>query len=329
MGIGMEIKYRPGFSGAGNIYYVDVREADMVRSVYVGFVMKSSVDNKWRNSYNDDTVTFRTRKAATAAMEPLIRVELAAVTHYANAVSEDRERSWSNSPIYIHSKAMLMDAVRAAFPDMNADDVYYRWVADGETIRHAVEGLRRDAADWAAHEADVAAQEAQEAREAATSEVSETPQERDITIDISGDGLAGYTVTMVAVYPEAKVADGFTRSGTPFNITQVHYAVLADARRMVDVMVAEFRSNPDKIWAAYTVTLTGLASLSSRLSGREAIDDMAQRLAQRVVRIREGGSFRGAVVASAPAMVASVPSYRVAGFPSLDAAIGAWHGGNA
>mgnify|MGYP003576181603 FL=1 len=323
---------------------------------YIGFVRKAFNGGKgwnaWRHGVpvNDangtEMITFRTRREAAEALAPIAAVERLAQTHWDNATSEDRARSAGDSPVYVASRQALVSAVAAQYPDLDPQEVYHQWTEHGQTILQCVNfdraeriaRIRREAEDVAEehkfhtstegvacapncplYTPETAAEEAvsgaQTQAPVASPESFEAPKERDVTLDINGDGLAGYTVTLIAVFPEARVADGYTRNGTPFARTTVRYADLAAARRMVDVIVAEFRSDTSRVWAAFTVTLTGLASLSSRLSPE--------------VRVREGGSFRAAVVASAPPVAAKVPAYRAAGFPSLDAAIGAWHGGHA
>jgi hypothetical protein len=311
----MGISYRKGHSGRPGFYDV------LADGLYVGFVMKSG--NGWENS--TDVSRYTTRKGATDAMAPFIAAEVAAVTHFANATRESHEY---DEAAYDASKAALFAAIRAAYPGMDVDNVYETWIDCGETIDYVVNALRTEAASEAKYAAELAEEERQYQARIAAREALEQQQaandaderaevarvqraagpvntirvERDVTIDISRDGV-GFAVTMVAVFPEALNADGYTRAGTPFARVRVSYDSLEAARRMVDVMAAEFRSDASKVWAGFTVTLTGLASLSSRVSGE--------------VRIREGGSFRGPVVASAPVAT----SYRAAGFPSLDAAV--------
>jgi hypothetical protein len=305
---------------ASNGYSVFQAEADGGK--HVGFVARTK-DGKsweaWRNGYSvtdasNTPKTFRTRGEAASALLPIAAVEWLAREHWKNATSEDRSISAGDSPIYLRSQTAVLGGIAAAYPDMVARDVYNAFIDHGETVVQTVNAMREERKAWAVYQAELEAEDimnaAEERRldveaeriraeweaEAETAHASvvespeahEVPEEREITIDISRDG-AGFMVTMVTVYPEAVTSDGFTRNGTPLVVTRAAYTSLKAARAMVDVMTHEFASNPDRIWAAYTVTLVGLASLSSRLS--------------------------------VPSEV--TPTYRTAGFPSLDAAIGA------
>lgn len=274
----MLTKFRKGQSQG--FYYVHVG------GKYAGFVLKSRVDGKWSNSYNE-TVRFDTRKDAAAAMMPAIRAEVAAADHYANATSEDKSRSWGNSPIYIHSKATLFDAIKAAYPDMDVNDVYYGWVDSGESIRWVVNYLRQERADKIKQDAIDAAEEAahRATREAAF-----------LVTDAAATGKTNVSVQFVSYDIPQDKRQGVTDAGVPFTTVNVSYQAPEAAWRMVDVLTAELRRDP----APWTVTV----------DGTRPTDDYA-------------GTLYAAHTHRTPPPGAKVPTYRMAGFPSLDAAVSA------
>lgn len=321
------------YSGKANSGY-SVYQTDADGGRHVGFVQRTADGNgweAWRTGYSvtdkdNAPIVFRTRRDAATALLPIAAVEWLAREHWKNATSEDRKVSSGDSPVYLASKDAFLAGITAAYPDMDAKEVYWDFIDHAETVIQCVNGIRQERVETARQAASDAAEDAAYyAAQAATEDVfnatedaridaeadriraeweaevdaerstvdspesHEAPEEREITIDITREAPGRFMVTMVTVYPEARNAAGFTRNGTPFIITQAAYTSLKAARSMVDVMAREFATNPDRIWSAYTVTLVGLASLSSRLS-----------------------------TPSEP-----VPTYRAAGFPSLDAAIGA------
>ncbi|HET9865738.1 MAG TPA: hypothetical protein VFQ06_00495 [Nitrospira sp.] len=134
----MEIRIRKGYSQPKGFWYVEVTSDGDTASA--GFVFKSDVSGRWEHSKGADT--YRTRREAIDALMPFAAVELAAVKHYANATSNDPERSFYQGEIYKASKRALIGAIQAAYPDVDVDDVYELWVDCGECIAYCVEYLR-------------------------------------------------------------------------------------------------------------------------------------------------------------------------------------------
>ena len=304
--------------------------------VYMGYVIKS-VD-EWLASYYGYTLretdtftpmTFRTRKDAVAFLATIAGTERAARLHWANATSEDRTISAGDSAPYLASKADLIEGITQTYPDMDAEQVYYEWTEHGETIVQTVVAMRDEAKGLAAYQAEVAAEEAAyqaeqarldaeaarirtewEAQEDAKSYdrivVAQTQHNAWMsantkTVVESRERQAGFLVTteadgttMVTVgimSPDVPLAKstGITGTGIPFSVVNMTYGNAGAAWRLVDVMAQELREHTKPFHVV-------------------------------IVGTRPDTAYEGTVYASQACMG---PSYRVAGFPSLDAAIGA------
>lgn len=274
----------------------------LANGAYVGFVVKGT-DGKWTNSKDDNR--YGTRVDATRAMRAFIVAELAAMIHYANATSEDVERAWYQGEIYMASKATLVAAIEAAYPDMDVDDVYNGWVNDGESIAYVVNRLRQEAIDNAAYQAELDAEEAayqtqQDAKTAiAAIEATTEPRTRQAAFLVTSESDGSTRVTVGIMSPDMPTdkATGTTKTGIPFNVSTLDYQDAGRAWRMVDTMAKELREWRDPFHVAIEGTRPDV--------------------------IYQGTVYAGATACCHDQALYPAPTYRLEGFPSLDARIGA------
>jgi len=91
--------------------------------------------------------------ATTATPVSLVeRAEIAAAAHFANATSEDVERSFYTSATYKASDAALRAAIVAAYPGVNVDQVREVWTECNESIAYCVAYVKQEAAERIAME---------------------------------------------------------------------------------------------------------------------------------------------------------------------------------
>lgn len=156
------IRYQPQYDRA--TYAVWAISAQGVVTRVVGEkIMRSYDDLKAAHAAALDYAEYSTllRQALermTAEASPARLAEVACAAHYAVAIDEDQRISRSDMPTYKASKAALISAIEAAYPDMDAEAVYERQVDAGDSIADAVYGLR----DGARVNAEEAAQAAME-----------------------------------------------------------------------------------------------------------------------------------------------------------------------
>lgn len=214
------IKFAKSYSSrVDTLYWVTIDGIPM------GSVYRSG--RAWENSKTD--TRYVTRREAAEAMRPFIAAEAAAQEHFTNATSVNPRIAAYDSPVYVASQTALKNAIKATYPDMDAERVYDVWVDCGESIYYCVEHLRKEARELAEYEAELAAEAAALAVEQAN---------RTAFIHVSGD-----TLTLIAVYPEADKAPSFeglyTRLGTPL----VRASSTGDFDRLVNqanLMAEEF-----------------------------------------------------------------------------------------
>lgn len=265
-------------------YWVEVHEGSA--KIIFGRVIKDSDSGKWTNSKDEEQ--YPTRKAAVEAMMPYASAELAAVRHFANATSEDSDRAHYLGETYRTSHKALMRAIVATYPDMDPQAVYEGWLDSGESIAYVVDYIRHEIEDLHEYALELNAErDAERALEA--------PQER-----IAAFLVVNYTdnpntrVVMGVISPDlpADKATGHTKAGVPFSVVTMDYTNPGVAWRMVDVVANELRNHVKP----FKVVIEG---------------------------IRPDVTYAGTVYTSAHAARVDEPTYRAAGFPSLDAAIGA------
>lgn len=75
------------------------------------------------------------------------RVEVARMNHFAVATSDDREVSFYLSDSFVTTKTALLDAIRAAYPDVDPLAVYALWADNNESIAYNVDYHRREVAE--------------------------------------------------------------------------------------------------------------------------------------------------------------------------------------
>lgn len=285
---------------------------------YVGTVRKQ--DGLWSVTPTGGVASeaiHHTRKAAVESIMPFITVEVLARTHWNNATSEDRTISAGDSPIYLASRRALVEGIAATYPDMNAQEVYYEWTGHGETILQTVRSMRQEAEDLAAYQAEVEAEEAayQAQQDAKTDtrppvkvpdysavaaiKATTEPRTRQAAFLVTSepDGSTRVTVGMMSPDMPTDKATGVTKTGIPFNVFTLDYMDAGRAWRMVDVLAKELRE-----W---------------RLPFHVAI------VGTRPDKAYEGTVYAGATACCHDQALYLAPTYRAAGFPSLDAAIGA------
>lgn len=285
----------------------------------------------------------RTRKTAVESILPFATVEILARVHWANATDEDRAISAGDSPIYLASRDALLAGIARTYPDMDAQEVYYEWTEHGETILQTVRSMRQEAADWAAYQAEVEAEEdifnttedkrldAEAARIRAEWEaevddaeasianvvnngpvvtIEAEPAERQAAFLVTSESDGSTRVTVGIMSPDMPTdkATGVTKTGIPFNVFTLDYQDAGRAWRMVDTLAKELREWRDPFHVAIVgtrpdVTYQGTVYTTRPISETEAsVADVIHRMRSQSV---------------------TEPTYRAAGFPSLDAAIGA------
>lgn len=177
-------QYRRSYNRkAAGFWYVDAIDTTDNVKAYMGHVIKGT-DGKWGHS-KDNGERYATRKAATEALMTFAPAEIAAVRHFANATSEDRERAHYLSATYQASQAALFAAITDTYPDVPAGDVYDAWVDCGESINYCVNHLRRERVERERAERDALASDA-----ATGTVVNVSNDGRDVTLVAYGAGVA-------------------------------------------------------------------------------------------------------------------------------------------
>jgi hypothetical protein len=64
-------------------------------------------------------------------------------THYAVCTSEDHNVSHGDGPVYTHSRHLFLAAIKAAYPDMDAEEIYAVWVDCMETVAYCARIVRQ------------------------------------------------------------------------------------------------------------------------------------------------------------------------------------------
>lgn len=103
-------------------------------------------DAAWRVQIEEQAnATAITEMAAKMATDVLAqRAEIARREHFANATSEDIARADGDGPIYRASHAALLSAIAAAYPDVQAADVYDVWADCNESIAYCAWWVRKN-----------------------------------------------------------------------------------------------------------------------------------------------------------------------------------------
>lgn len=97
---------------------------------------------------------------ATIADADADAAEASLAAHMANAWSDDITRADGDGPIYLASRAALLDNIRTAYPDVDAQMIYDYCSESGESVAHCVEYWRAERKAIEEEEAEVAAEEA-------------------------------------------------------------------------------------------------------------------------------------------------------------------------
>lgn len=97
---------------------------------------------------------------ATVAAEDAAAAEASLTAHMANATSNDINRA--GGPIYQASRATLLDSIRTAYPDVDAQTIYLYCVDNGESVAHNVEYWRAELQAMKEEEAAAAAEDVED-----------------------------------------------------------------------------------------------------------------------------------------------------------------------
>lgn len=112
------------------------------------------------------------------------RAEVARLNHYAVATNDDRAVSFYLSPDFLRTKSDLMIAIRGAYPDVDATEVYRLWADNNESIAYNVayyrERIAEQATDLTDNEAEIMDEVGTDTVPIPTRSVTDTQRQVDI-----------------------------------------------------------------------------------------------------------------------------------------------------